>query len=52
MRTGEDRIAPTTHTAVDPGAWPDIATPPTASRARTALAGAVVRRALHQLPLR
>ncbi|MEU6540338.1 cyclopropane-fatty-acyl-phospholipid synthase family protein [Streptomyces sp. NPDC047000] len=38
--------------AVDPGRWPDVATPPRASRARTAVTEAVVRRALDRLPLR
>ncbi|WP_338692644.1 cyclopropane-fatty-acyl-phospholipid synthase family protein [Streptomyces sp. Q6] len=38
--------------AVDPGRWPDVATPPGASRVRTAVARAMVGRALRQLPLR
>ncbi|MGQ4430171.1 class I SAM-dependent methyltransferase [Streptomyces sp. SAS_260] len=37
---------------VDPTAWPDIAAIPRASRVRTALTRALVRRALAQLPLR
>ncbi|MEU9735126.1 cyclopropane-fatty-acyl-phospholipid synthase family protein [Streptomyces sp. NPDC048002] len=37
--------------AVDPARWPDVAAPPAASRARTALTEAVIRRALHRLPL-
>ncbi|MYW64330.1 methyltransferase domain-containing protein [Streptomyces sp. SID8379] len=40
------------HTAVDPDRWPDVATPPPSSRARTAVAAAVVRHALDRLPLR
>lgn len=38
--------------AVDPGRWPDVAALPRASRARTALAERLVRRALARLPLR
>ncbi|MFR9722493.1 class I SAM-dependent methyltransferase [Streptomyces sp. MS19] len=37
--------------AVDPARWPDVAAIPPASRARTALTRAVVRRALARLPL-
>lgn len=37
--------------AVDAGRWPDVAALPRASRARTAVAEAVVRRALDRLPL-
>ncbi|MFD4900417.1 class I SAM-dependent methyltransferase [Streptomyces sp. NPDC058411] len=37
---------------VDPGRWPDVAALPRASRARTALAERLVRRALARLPLR
>ncbi|MFH8529521.1 class I SAM-dependent methyltransferase [Streptomyces tendae] len=37
---------------VDPRRWPDAAAPPRASRLRRATAAAVVRRALHRLPLR
>ncbi|MGP3751353.1 class I SAM-dependent methyltransferase [Streptomyces sp. IBSNAI001] len=36
----------------DPGRWPDVAALPRASRARTALAERLVRRALARLPLR
>ncbi|MFJ5264777.1 class I SAM-dependent methyltransferase [Streptomyces sp. NPDC088387] len=36
---------------VDPARWPDVAAPPAASRARTAVTAAVVRRALERLPL-
>ncbi len=38
--------------SVDPGRWPDVAALPRASRARTALAERLVRRALARLPLR
>ncbi|MGW0281725.1 class I SAM-dependent methyltransferase [Streptomyces sp. NPDC003236] len=37
---------------VDPARWPDVAAVPPASRARTAVTGALVRRALSGLPLR
>ncbi|MGW1724133.1 class I SAM-dependent methyltransferase [Streptomyces sp. NPDC002306] len=37
---------------VDPARWPDVAAPPDASWPRTAVAAAVVRRALDRLPLR
>ncbi|MPY33829.1 class I SAM-dependent methyltransferase [Streptomyces adustus] len=37
---------------VDPARWPDVAAPRDASRARTAVTAAVVRRALDRLPLR
>ncbi|MEV5976717.1 cyclopropane-fatty-acyl-phospholipid synthase family protein [Streptomyces sp. NPDC052114] len=40
------------HTPVDPGRWPDVATPEAASGPRTAVAAAVVRQALRRLPLR
>ncbi|MEB8336872.1 class I SAM-dependent methyltransferase [Streptomyces endophyticus] len=57
MRTGDTH--PTTappagppHFPVDPIRWPDVAAPPPASPPRTAVAAAVVRRALRQLPLR
>ncbi|MFD7873457.1 class I SAM-dependent methyltransferase [Streptomyces sp. NPDC059766] len=36
---------------VDPARWPDVAAPPDASRVRTAVTAAVVRRALDRLPL-
>ncbi|OKI00249.1 cyclopropane-fatty-acyl-phospholipid synthase [Streptomyces sp. CB02923] len=56
MSTGESlsTTAPpvTAPHTVDPARWPDVAAPPSASRARTAVAAAVVRRALRQLPLR
>ncbi|MCG7205632.1 class I SAM-dependent methyltransferase [Streptomyces arenae] len=43
----------TAHTgAVDPARWPDVAAVPSASRARTAVTRALVRRALRGLPLR
>ncbi|MEU6819986.1 class I SAM-dependent methyltransferase [Streptomyces atriruber] len=56
MRTGEEHPAAVppataTHPAVDPKRWPDVAVPPTVSRARTAVAEAVVQRALRPLPL-
>ncbi|MFR9799143.1 class I SAM-dependent methyltransferase [Streptomyces sp. MS06] len=38
--------------AADPGRWPDVAAVPRASRPRTAVTAAVVRRALRGLPLR
>ncbi|MEU4486069.1 class I SAM-dependent methyltransferase [Streptomyces purpurascens] len=38
--------------AVDAARWPDVARPPKASRARTAITAAVVRHALRDLPLR
>ncbi|MBT2378536.1 cyclopropane-fatty-acyl-phospholipid synthase [Streptomyces sp. CB00316] len=38
--------------ATDPERWPDIVTRPRASRARTAVAERIVRRALAKLPLR
>ncbi|MFF3849670.1 class I SAM-dependent methyltransferase [Streptomyces sp. NPDC002328] len=38
--------------AVDRARWPDVAVPPDASWARTAITAAVVRRALRGLPLR
>ncbi|MFC9506230.1 class I SAM-dependent methyltransferase [Streptomyces sp. NPDC057002] len=37
--------------AVDASRWPDVARPPKASRARTAITAAVVRHALRDLPL-
>ncbi|MGX1274324.1 class I SAM-dependent methyltransferase [Streptomyces phaeoluteigriseus] len=55
MRTAEPRPAASaraTMTAVDPARWPDVARPPKASFARTALTTAVLRRALARLPLR
>ncbi|MET8682866.1 cyclopropane-fatty-acyl-phospholipid synthase family protein [Streptomyces sp. NPDC004732] len=47
-------VAPATATrcAVDAQRWPDVAALPAASRARTAIAEAVVRHALRRLPLR
>ncbi|MGW2131241.1 class I SAM-dependent methyltransferase [Streptomyces coelicoflavus] len=39
-------------TPADPHRWPDVAAPPRASRLRRATAAAVIRRALHRLPLR
>lgn len=53
--TGAPLATPTSTSprlAVDPVRWPDVAALPRASRARTALATALVRRALRQLPLR
>ncbi|MFE3634982.1 class I SAM-dependent methyltransferase [Streptomyces sp. NPDC059168] len=44
--------ARTGRATADPGRWPDVARVPTASRARTAVTGALVRRALRGLPLR
>ncbi|MFD5628139.1 MULTISPECIES: class I SAM-dependent methyltransferase [unclassified Streptomyces] len=57
MRTAEPRSATpraahAVTAAVDAARWPDVAAPPRASRARTAVTAAVVRRALEQLPLR
>ncbi|MGW0683900.1 class I SAM-dependent methyltransferase [Streptomyces sp. NPDC002754] len=57
MRTGDAHPATatpaaTTHTPVDPARWPDVAAPPATSPPRTAVAAAVVRRALRELPLR
>ncbi|MFD4572742.1 class I SAM-dependent methyltransferase [Streptomyces sp. NPDC058417] len=54
--TAPDTRVPATATPpapgpVDPARWPDVAAPPKASRARTAVAAAVVRRALRDLPL-
>lgn len=46
------RTGPVGPTSVDPAHWPDIAAVPPASRLRTALTAALVRRALAQLPLR
>ncbi|MFC9501734.1 SAM-dependent methyltransferase, partial [Streptomyces sp. NPDC056982] len=39
-------------TAVDAARWPDVASPPRSSRARTAVSQAVVRGALDRLPMR
>ncbi|WP_432157511.1 class I SAM-dependent methyltransferase [Streptomyces sp. bgisy153] len=53
MRTAEPGIAPHgSAVAVDPARWPDVAGVPRASWPRTAVTGAVVRRALRRLPLR
>ncbi|MFF3137406.1 class I SAM-dependent methyltransferase [Streptomyces mirabilis] len=56
MRTAEHRPAaepqPVSAVAVEPTRWPDVASPPAASRTRAAVTAAVVRRALHRLPLR
>ncbi|MGW8633107.1 class I SAM-dependent methyltransferase [Streptomyces sp. NPDC055793] len=46
------RVPPVRSTPVDPHRWPDVATLPRTSRARRAVAAAVVRRALERLPLR
>ncbi|MFD3313160.1 class I SAM-dependent methyltransferase [Streptomyces sp. NPDC058694] len=59
MRTAEPRSADAGQTvtvspgtaAVDPARWPDVASQPSASRARTAVTAAVVHRALRRLPL-
>ncbi|KUO09895.1 class I SAM-dependent methyltransferase [Streptomyces sp. DSM 15324] len=53
MRTAEPLTGPQNRAAgVDPVRWPDVAVVPPASRARAAVTGAVVRRALRGLPLR
>ncbi|MFZ3565706.1 class I SAM-dependent methyltransferase [Streptomyces sp. BH097] len=57
MRTGDTRPATAppagpTRFPVAPVRWPDVAAPPAASPPRTAVAAAVVRRALRELPLR
>nr|BFD88524.1 cyclopropane-fatty-acyl-phospholipid synthase family protein [Streptomyces sp. Xyl84] len=58
MTTAHDRPAPVPAAApgprpraADPARWPDVAAVPHASRARTAVTAAVVRRALARLPL-
>ncbi|WP_105971634.1 class I SAM-dependent methyltransferase [Streptomyces geranii] len=54
LRTGDAGrtvAVPLGRAAVDADRWPDVAAPPDASRARTAVAAAVVRRALRELPL-
>ncbi|MEU6342679.1 cyclopropane-fatty-acyl-phospholipid synthase family protein [Streptomyces sp. NPDC046977] len=43
--------APACSGGVDPRRWPDVAAPQRCSRARAAVAGAVVRRTLSRLPL-
>ncbi|NEB00398.1 class I SAM-dependent methyltransferase [Streptomyces sp. SID13726] len=50
MTTAETRG--TAPSAVDPARWPDVSRVPAASRPRTALTAALVRRALGGLPLR
>lgn len=51
--TGPDaQVSAGDRTAVDPTRWPDIVTVPTASRPRTVVTAALVRRALRELPLR
>ncbi|GGW41169.1 cyclopropane-fatty-acyl-phospholipid synthase [Streptomyces lucensis JCM 4490] len=53
MRTAEPRPAGLRRdTAVDAARWPDVAAPPHASRPRTAVTAAVLRRTLDRLPLR
>ncbi|MFS8201509.1 class I SAM-dependent methyltransferase [Streptomyces sp. CWNU-52B] len=52
MRTAEPGSIAGRRMDVDPELWPDVVARPTASRARTALTRAVVRRALERLPLR
>ncbi|MFC9681537.1 class I SAM-dependent methyltransferase [Streptomyces sp. NPDC056948] len=49
--TGRTVAVPPDAVAVDAARWPDVARPPKASRARTAITAAVVRRALRDLPL-
>ncbi|MET9039415.1 cyclopropane-fatty-acyl-phospholipid synthase family protein [Streptomyces mirabilis] len=55
MTTAEHRTAAEPRTvsavAVEPTRWPDVASLPAATRTRTAVTAAVVRRALHRLPL-
>ncbi|MFB7758151.1 SAM-dependent methyltransferase, partial [Streptomyces sp. NPDC056121] len=48
-RSHAERRADTT--AVDATRWPDVASPPPSSRARTAVSQAVVRGALDRLPM-
>ncbi|MDX3749470.1 cyclopropane-fatty-acyl-phospholipid synthase family protein [Streptomyces sp. AK08-02] len=53
MRTADPQPAlPGQAAAVDPARWPDVAAVPRASRPRTAVTAALVRRALSGLPLR
>lgn len=49
---GADTRPPAGPAPADPVRWPDIAVAPAASRARTAVTAALVRRALRRLPLR
>ncbi|NEE24676.1 SAM-dependent methyltransferase, partial [Streptomyces sp. SID7982] len=51
--TAPTSALPAEHTpGTDPERWPDIVTLPRVSRARTAVAERIVRRALGGLPLR
>lgn len=52
MRTAESCPVETPRQDTDPVRWPDVVTRPDASRARTAVTRAVLRRALERLPLR
>ncbi|MFF5184607.1 class I SAM-dependent methyltransferase [Streptomyces sp. NPDC000345] len=54
MTYAEPRLAAVARprSAVDPSRWPDVAAPAGTSLARTAVTGAIVRRALDRLPLR
>ncbi|MET8414001.1 SAM-dependent methyltransferase, partial [Streptomyces sp. NPDC005195] len=52
MRTAEPRSATAQRRDVDPARWPDVVTPPEASRTRTAVTRAVLSRTLRRLPLR
>ncbi|MEU8794922.1 cyclopropane-fatty-acyl-phospholipid synthase family protein [Streptomyces sp. NPDC048643] len=51
MRTAESCPVETPRLDTDPDSWPDVVTRPDASRARTAVTRAVLRRALERLPL-
>ncbi|MEW2164702.1 cyclopropane-fatty-acyl-phospholipid synthase family protein [Streptomyces sp. NPDC007084] len=52
MRTAESCPVETPRQDTDPVRWPDVVTRPDASRARTAVTRALLRRALRRLPLR
>ncbi|MFF4660872.1 class I SAM-dependent methyltransferase [Streptomyces sp. NPDC001381] len=54
MTYAEPRLAAVARprSAADPSRWPDVAAPAGTSPARTAVTGAIVRRALDRLPLR
>ncbi|MFD6299255.1 class I SAM-dependent methyltransferase [Streptomyces sp. NPDC060235] len=51
MRTAESCPVETPRQDTDPVSWPDVVTRPDASRARTAVTRAVLRRAFERLPL-
>lgn len=52
MRTAEPRTTPDGHARAESTSWTDITSVPPASRPRTAITAALVRRALDRLPLR